>query len=309
MMNKNIVLMSHNDLDGYTANLLLAMSKEEQILDVRNIMGGTTSTIINVDYKTVDKILEDNLEALESLTKKGQEETEFHVVDLGMNPEQLEKLNELGKGVTVRLFDHHISSIEGCESGKYPNIKFQTYDYKCGSMIYYDWLKGRGCFDYLSTLSSELLEDYLYSVNQHDLHCAKPLVLSKALGCIPQVNLRDALEDILESIVKIRPLLDEDLLQEYEVLVGMQNKRLLKALKSTILIDDKGKKYISLRYRDNIDYLSDEIFSILKDLDYLEFVEDGVVSLRGNKMKGYEVLPIAKSHGGGGHPFACGYRL
>lgn len=289
-MKQQIAIVSHNDLDGYGANVLAHFQKAQ-------------TRVVNTSYGAINKVLVENIQYKET--------REIHIVDLCLDLENYKLLRKISdeNDIKIRIFEHHPQTKDAYNNDKdiINSNKISLYHNtsKCGSRIYHDWLLFMDKLKKLNGTQFLLLEELFLNINILDLHL-EPTALGRALGSYHDKSLIEPIKDIIKNIEDEKPLLTKKLMKKLKEEMQKEDKRFEESLDYPIL--KKDGIHIELPYVDNIDYLADRILRE-RGLDYIKFNDKSrkKVSLRGNKAKNFQVKAIAESYGGGGHPFASGY--
>jgi len=151
MNNKIIHHLSHTDLDGYSCQL---------------VMKQTPYTLFNYNANYGAEVKQ-TLELILQNIKKDDKEASILITDLNLNTDEakwlnaeVEKLNEKGKKITLKLLDHHGTGEES--ANKYNWYYLDTS--RCATKITYDYAKEHFEFD-----EPAWMEKFVNIVNAVDL--------------------------------------------------------------------------------------------------------------------------------------------
>jgi oligoribonuclease NrnB/cAMP/cGMP phosphodiesterase (DHH superfamily) len=274
--NAKINVLVHNDLDG--TGCLYLLSK---------VFGEENINFVKTSYKSFVK----NFNRLASDLKENNRE-KLIVCDLGLNKNQIDKLNlEDVKGKLLWL-DHHQWDKEIIDKIKeYGEIVINTET--CATGVVYNYFKDKFNFSEFDKELVELICDFdLWKLK-------KPITWKLSLALMnydlekyrkEKLNKGIVFDDELESIYEKNEQKIKELIEKYE-------KRGIKFNK------DNEKILLAFDDRDNLLFIT-HLFEKLKE-KYDTFImvdQNGKMSFRGKT----NVLKYAKAFGGGGHLKAAG---
>lgn len=316
--------LSHNDLDGYSAQLITDL-----FFDEKRYYNSNYGTEVSVKINTIFE---------EISTVGSRDEVLFLITDLNITQEEcelVEKLSNrlvfLGKKVSVQLLDHHISGQK--QAKKYP---WYYLDHKrCATKITYDFFKKK----FPSQKLPNELDTYVNAVNAYDIWlCENELfefgkVLNRACSDTREINANLFAKDhfalkkhILTSsftFFKDNRYIDyDDAIFSLKKEFFLRGKRdsidnltvnfildLLNKNKENMTIEIMDKKGILTNSIGNVSILGNAFLRKNPDFDFFMDVNfNGNVSLRSEGE--VDVSQMAqKLFNGGGHKNASGGRI
>lgn len=273
-------LLTHfNCMDGATCAILFMAAAGE----FRNIIFSGPS------HERTDLILENLL--LDGPAR-------IWLADISISEEMASLLSGMKFKRYIRIFDHHKSAIP---LNSFPFAEIDENNERCGSKIFFDFLKKSGCedideFEYLVSLADD--RDRWVNANPESLK------MSELFHAIGQKSFIGRM--LLDPPVAGKDNFREE--EKYLLEIEQRNKEdAIKYLKRTVQIRQQNGRKIGFSICDP-KYASDAGNALLADLslDGIVLVSANSISLRASKDSSLDVSELAKRYGGGGHAKAAG---
>lgn len=266
---KNVVLVTHTDLDGVGCEVLFKH------------LGG--NAVYRCDYDNV------NEKVLDLLSVDG---LNLIITDISVNPEVAKLIDEKYDGRVV-LLDHH-PKLDHLKGKDWAIIATKDMMLS-GTSLFYHFLEGAG-------YDVKKYRDFAVIVKDYDLWIHN-YPESKQLNQL--FGLLGADEFVNRMLVNPSIGLTNTELMLMQVENDRKDRYIERAIKRVIIDEDKAYLFAS-------QYISELGHAVLEkftntDIVFLIDPEASKVSLRSRD--GVDCSHIAREHGGGGHPQACGFEI
>ncbi len=322
-MNKTFYHLSHIDLDGYSAQLVMAQ---------------TAHTMISYNANYGAEVM-DRLEEILDTLKKTKQEATILISDLNLTPDEakwlhfeIKKLNETGWNITITLLDHH-------GSGKDTAAQYEWYFLdtdRCATKIVYEYaienygLKAGGWLEAFVKVVNAVdlwhqdeVEDFEYGkvcmrlisdarelsrvMFANEDRAYKLALLEEAALMRFHENANIALDEALHKMKK--EFFKEDKDNTLDNLSTKHIVALLGTKRSTMTVYYKGWRGFLSYGLGNTSIIGNGFLTTNPDFDFIVDVGTrGTMSLRGHDK--VDVAAMAGEWvGGGGHPNAAGGRI
>ncbi len=291
---KNVHLVSHNDLDGYASQAILARVFKDYNLTFYNTHYGRLPQIAN----NLKREITDN-------------ESVVVISDICFSEENLRDLGE-----KVFVLDHHISSIYAQDIATYCIMDTK----KSATMICYDFAK--------DIMGVDINEDLAVFTNDYDLWFHKhpeSKVLNRWMGMYKSVKATDRFGELLRLYTaqkhdtdiltflksnSTHDMIDENVFNYFEYQENEYVKKIVKGCKTGILHLKDEQVFLNVCFANS--YASEIADKILvENPDNIVMVinmENQSGSLRASDDK-FQCNKIAEKFEGGGHACASGFRI
>lgn len=269
-----VSVVTHDDLDGVTAGLLL----QKYFFPA--------STVRFVSYEALPDLLADLQNSQDSVV----------IADLSVAKPEI-----LPPGAL--LIDHHAST--ELTSRAYPERVYHRMDMSAAMMV---WTL---VFELLSERRGEAIEDFplVRIVHERDLWIAPErgfslVAVLKEVGVEPFAR---ALVEVGFSVERVLAFFRSDLERAMSEYREVKN-RLQDRMRRVSYGEHRGAVVIA--EGNDLGFLSDVAHDLMRDhvLDFIAFAvpRDDVIKLSFRSRGDFDVLLLAEALGGGGHPKACG---
>lgn len=298
---KNIIILSHNDSDGYGTNIIASV--------IEKYNSNLKFHIKNCSYKSV------NLFGYRAL--KGEEEYKdlnipncdlFLLTDITMSDKMMEWLHKVRNNKAWCL-DHHFST-KSYLNDMYSWVKEQELDEDgertCGTLMFYKFAKAEGWLDTIPESKLKVLEKLVYTIRDYDLwiwkseNNIKPKQLNNLFSFFRADRFVKSCVESIENETDILEINKDnlDFIQESYNIYKESKKH--KIRESELLNSTFGMRFGYL-YSEH--YVSELANDLITECNYDAFaiinMDDGTVSFRSKE--GIDVGKVAKELGGNGH--------
>lgn len=294
---KNIVLFTHNDLDGIGCEILSKIA--DKYSDVYN-----NKEIFSCNYDNINTTIENYLN-----NNYIGNNTTILITDISVSDEIANKLNTMN--ISKKLLDHHVSA-ESLNKYNWCSVKGYIDKNKAasGTALYFreieEDLKNnlpKDCFDRLKEFVENVRLYDTWEWNKDNN------IYPKNLNDLFFIKKRETfVTDMLDKISNNKELIS---IEDYK-LIDMQQKEIEEYIeeknKDLIKMDVNGFCVGVLFAEKYISELGNKISLKNQDCDFIAIIKGKSVSLRTTK-ENVDLSKIAKSYGGGGHKMASGFSL
>ena len=297
-----IKCFTHNDLDGFGANIIFKYLENENIIE--------KADVINCSY---DNINNNVMEYFNNKEYKNYDVT--YITDISVTEENAEIINKIRKeeNLIVVLLDHHktatyLNKYDWCEVTEEIDGELVSGTW----LLYHDLcLEGKlnnktirnGLYDIVENIRK--YDTWLWKTKYND---EVPKKLNDLYGLL---GYEMFLEEVLYSLYNmsdINKVVEDILYRNENMLKVQQNKidRYIKGKNKNIITKFIEGYNVGVIFAEQyVSELGNKLCELNSDLDLVAIIGNNTVSYRTIK-NSVDVSKIAKLYGGGGHPKSSG---